>query len=380
MVSSLLPSPTKHLRPMHVETILHMKEGLGDTSYSQNSSLQRNSIETLKNIIINSALDVYISLSPEQFTLADLGCSSGPNTVTVAGEIIKKIGGICHKYSIPAPDFSVMLNDLPTNDFNTVFVNSPEFIQSLKDFAEIDEWGHPTVFVAGVPGSFYGRLFPRRSVHFVSSCSSLHWLSKVPPGLFNDIGQPVNKGKMYISHTSPPEVAKAYYKQFQGDFSKFLKARSVEIVSGGRMVLAMLGRRTQDHSDPSTTLLWELLAQSFDLLVSHEIIDQEKLNSYNVPFYAPNIIEIEEEVRKEGSFAIDYIDTFETKLNASGDARKDGKVLSMAIRAIQESMLSHHFGGDIIDALFNNYTELLIRSMEREEIKSVQIGVVLRKL
>lgn len=142
-------------------------------------SEQRNSIETLKNIIINSALDVYISQSPEQFTLADLGCSSGPNTVTVAGEIIKKIGGLCHKFSIQAPDFSVMLNDLPTNDFNTVFVNVPQFVQSLKDYAEADEWGSPSVFVAGVPGSFYGRLFARRSVHFVCSCSSLHWLSKV---------------------------------------------------------------------------------------------------------------------------------------------------------------------------------------------------------
>jgi SAM dependent carboxyl methyltransferase len=80
------------------------------------------------------------------------------------------------------------------------------------------------------------------------------------PRLFDEIGKPINKAKMYISHTSPPEVAKAYYKQFQGDFIKFLKAGSTEIVCGGRMVLTMLGRRTQDHSDPSTSLLWELLA------------------------------------------------------------------------------------------------------------------------
>lgn len=111
-----------------------------------------------------------------------------------------------------------------------------------------------------------------------------------------------------------------------------------------------------------------------------EMIHQDKLDSYNVPFYTPNIIEIEEEVRKEGSFALEKIDIFETNLNASGDARKDGRVLSMAIRAIQESMLSHHFGGEIIDALFNNYSELLIQSMEREAIRSVQIGVVLTKL
>jgi microcystin-dependent protein len=61
----------------------------------------------------------------------------------------------------------------------------------------------------------------------------------------------------------------------------------------------------------------------------------------------PNNPEIEEEeVCKEGTFAIECIDIFETNLNPSGDARKDGRALAMAIRAIQESMLGHHFGGD----------------------------------
>jgi hypothetical protein len=43
-------------------------------------------------------------------------------------------------------------------------------------------------------------------------------------------------------------------------------------------------------------------------------------------------------------------------------------------------MLSHHFGPDIVDALFHRYTELVTESMEREEVKSVQIGVVLTRM
>ena len=34
-------------------------------------------------------------------------------------------------------------------------------------------------FVAGVPGSFYGRLFPRNSLHFAHSSYCLMWLSQV---------------------------------------------------------------------------------------------------------------------------------------------------------------------------------------------------------
>ncbi|KAF0916787.1 hypothetical protein E2562_011618 [Oryza meyeriana var. granulata] len=42
MASSLLCSDK--LPFMNVETILHMKEGLGETSYAQNSSLQASSL------------------------------------------------------------------------------------------------------------------------------------------------------------------------------------------------------------------------------------------------------------------------------------------------------------------------------------------------
>lgn len=110
------------------------------------------------------------------------------------------------------------------------------------------------------------------------------------------------------------------------------------------------------------------------------LVEQEKVDAYNVPFYAPSIQEMEEEVRREGSFRLDHVQTYEINLSSSGDAKEDGRTVSMAIRAIQESMLSHHFGADIVDALFHRYTELVTESMEREDVKSVQIGVVLTKL
>ncbi|RLM93336.1 salicylate carboxymethyltransferase-like [Panicum miliaceum] len=312
MASSLLHCSDK-LPFMDVEAILHMKEGLGETSYAQNSSLQA---------------------------------------------IVGSIGRVCgRRSSQPPPEFSVLLNDLPTNDFNTIFFSLPEFTDRLKAAAGTDEWGRPMMFLSGVPGSFYGRLFPRRSVHFICSCSSLHWLSQVPPGLFDEAGRP-----------------------FQRDFGLFLKSRAAEVVPGGRMVLAMLGRQTEGYIDRRTTFLWELLSESFAALVSQGLVEQDKVDAYNVPFYAPSIGEVEEEVRREGSFRLDCVQTYEISLSSSGDAKEDGRTVSMAIRAIQESMLSHHFGPDVVDALFHRYTELVTESMEREEVKSVQIGVVLTRL
>ncbi|CAL4961878.1 unnamed protein product [Urochloa decumbens] len=390
MASSLLHCSDK-LPFMDVETILHMKEGLGETSYAQNSSLQKRGMDTLKSLITNAATDVYMSQMPERFTVADLGCSSGPNALCLVEAIVGSIGRVCsrrppHSHQ-PPPEFSVLLNDLPTNDFNTIFFSLPEFTDRLKAAAAgtstgtDDDRSRPMVFLSGVPGSFYGRLFPRNSVHFICSCSSLHWLSQVPPGLFDDAtGEPINKGKMYISSTSPLAVPVAYHRQFQRDFGLFLRSRAAEVVAGGRMVLAMLGRQTDGYFDRRTTFLWELLSESFAALVSQGMVEQEKVDAYNVPFYAPSVKEVEEEVRREGSFRMDYVQTYEINLSSSGDAKEDGQTVSMAIRAIQESMLSHHFGPEIVDALFHRYTDLVTESMEREEVKSVQIGVVLTRL
>ncbi|XP_073108614.1 probable methyltransferase TCM_000336 [Elaeis guineensis] len=377
MRSSRLLSSSK-IAAMDVGSILHMKEGLGETSYARNSSLQKKSMDALKHIIVHSAVNVYISKTPTSFSMADLGCSSGPNALCMAGDIIEAIDEKCSKLSQQTPEISVFLNDLPMNDFNAIFANFPEFFKKLKTHASRERDIHPFVFLAGVPGSFYGRLFLNNSLHFIYSCLSLHWLSQVPPGLFNNEREPINKGKMYISHTSPPAVAIAYFNQFQKDFTCFLKSRSAELVCGGQMVLAMLGRKSQDHNDKSTTFLWEVLAQSFALMVSQKIVNEEKVDAYNVPFYAPSTKEIEDEVQKEGSFIIDHIQTYEFN-TSSGDATKDGRITSLAIRAIQESMICYHFGGEIIDTLFETYGRLLSESMKKEEIKGVHLVVVLRK-
>lgn len=77
-------------------------------------------------------------------------------------------------------------------------------------------------------------------------------------------GLETNKRNIYIASTSPPGIVKAYYQQFQNDFSKFLIHRAEELVPEGRMVLTLLGRRSED----AVSYIWELLAMALSEMVS----------------------------------------------------------------------------------------------------------------
>ncbi|KAJ6805770.1 salicylate carboxymethyltransferase-like [Iris pallida] len=336
---------------MDMVRIFHMAQGLGETSYAQNSRLHKEVIESVMDITLSSAMEACADV--ETVSIADLGCSSGRNTLSVVESIIRAVCERRREATQQLPEFMVFLNDLSSNDFNALFSLVPEFVHNLK--AEHDDSGGILVSVAGAPGSFYGRLFPSSSLHFIASFTSLHWLSQVPAGLLNK-GEPINKGNVYMSPASPPSVATRYFEQFQEDFSMFLRSRSQELVVGGRMVLSMLGRRSHDiHKKINEFPLYEALSKSLSIFVSQELEDQ---------------------VYREGSFTINsmkqyYKDwMFENAPN----------MLSKTFRAANESLICHHFGEEIIEPLFETHTQVLYeRLMAGEDIGLCQITVVLCK-
>ena len=91
------------------------------------------------------------------------------------------------------------------------------------------------------------------------------WRSKVPEELAR--GTVLNEGNIYIWEATPPSVVKLYRKQFQEDFSLFLKLRHKELASNGQMVLAFLGRKNQDVLRGEVSYMWGLLAQALQSLV-----------------------------------------------------------------------------------------------------------------
>ncbi|KAK8596717.1 hypothetical protein V6N12_065197 [Hibiscus sabdariffa] len=347
---------------MQIMQALDMNKGNGDTSYAKTPRF-------------SNVVDL------ESMGIADLGCSSGPNTLSVISEIMDTVEAANRRLGRRlVSELRVFLNDLYSNDFNEVFMSLPAFYNRLKEEKGI---GFGSVFVSGVPGSFYGRLFPTNSLHFVHSSSSLHWLSQVPAGLDSKALKCVNKGKLFISKSSPQIVMDAYSLQFRNDFSLFIRSRSQELVPGGRLVLSFLGRKSADATTQDSCYHWELLAQAIMSLAREGRIEEEKVDSFNAPYYAPCTEEIKEEIQKEGSFTIDGLEAFEidwdggvvTDIHTPQGKQLVGQRVAKTIRAVVESMLESHFGiePDVMDELFIRYADIVGTHLSQSRTKYINL-------
>ncbi|KAI7744325.1 hypothetical protein M8C21_032741 [Ambrosia artemisiifolia] len=368
---------------MSLVNILHMNFGNGESSYANNSSLQETGIRQampflkhlIKGLANHSAFD-------ECFTVADLGCSSGKNTLSVASNIIDIVHEVCQENDRKAPQFQVCLNDLFGNDFNTVFKLLPDFYAKLKN-DKGESFG--PCFVSAIPGSFYGRLFPDHSLHLVHSANSIHWLSQVPQGLES------NGSNIFMAKTSPPNVFQAYKNQFHTDFTKFLQMRSEELVRGGSMIITIIARNVVDPTTGECFPLFGLLGQSLVDIMKEGLVRESDINSFNVPLYFPCEDEVRNVVGCERSFSLESIEVFKHNWNVAEDtdirnmndsnelSQVHTKKISRQFRAILEPLLISHFGNSIIDMLFKMFEKHVAEYLSKKKHSGCFLTVSLIK-
>ncbi|KAM6581593.1 hypothetical protein CsatA_005367 [Cannabis sativa] len=378
---------------MKVEQVFPMNSGIGKASYANNSSLQKTVISKVKASVEESALEIYCNKLPKCMRIADLGCSSGPNALTVTSYILDVIMAqmISTNKNKPFTTFQVFLNDLPGNDFNTVFNQwLPTFHEKFLKINNNEKLGDkPLCFVMAMPGSFYERLFPNDFIHFFHSSYSLHWLSKVPKGLVSERGEAHNKGNIYITKTSPEVVVKAYLAQFEEDFRTFLRCRSEEIVVGGCMVLTMLGSIISN--DPKH--LMEIMGRAFNDMVSEGIIEEKSVDDFNMPVYCPTAKEVTKIIEDEGSFKLkklqvhqlpwdtgfNYDNNIDVNVNDDDDKYNRGKYVSDYMRAVMEPICEKQFGESVMDDYFDRFTHKIIESMAKENWQYINLVISLTK-
>ncbi|KOM49141.1 hypothetical protein LR48_Vigan07g284500 [Vigna angularis] len=361
-------------KEMETLELFHMNKGAGETSYAMNSSVQNTIISCAEAWRKKAIVQILCTSWPEKMGIAEMGCSSGPNALRVISEIVDGVYATTRLLERPPPELVVHLNDLFANDFNNIFASLPSFYRKQRQ-EKGTRFG--SCFVSAVPGTFYGRLFPAKSLHFV------------PGGLEDGSGRALNKGKMYISKSSPQCVLDAYSQQFQNDFSSFIASRSHEMVTGGRMVLSFMGRTTMDPTSDHSCYQWELLARSLMTMVSQGLLEEEKVDSFDAPYYAPCMEEVKKVIEKEGSFMVEEHDAYEIEWDGGMELQSDskgrpflsrGERVSRTLRAVLESMLESHFGPHIMDELFRRFGEHVEEHLSNTDTKYINLVVSLVKL
>ncbi|KAM5578247.1 loganic acid O-methyltransferase-like [Rosa sericea] len=329
-----------------------MKGGDGPNSYAKNSSYQKGvagAAQEVVNMAIAEKLDIdNITLSNSNtFSIADLGCSVGPNTFSAVGNIIEAVQ---LKYQSQGrlldsqiPQFQVFFNDHTPNDFNMLFKSLPPNRQ---------------YYAMGAPGSFYGRLFPKASVHFVHSSYAIHWLSRVPKQVLDKNSPAWNKGRIHYLN-STDAVVRAFEAQYAEDMACFLHARAQEIVCGGLMVLIIPGHiQDTNHSQSFRNMTYQLLGSCLMDLARKGVVSEEKVDSFNIPIYYMSPQELEASVERNGCFSIEGMENLR-KISKLGNVTESAQLIASHGRAVMEGLFRQQFGDEILDELFDLYRKKL---------------------
>ncbi|XP_057746111.1 S-adenosyl-L-methionine:benzoic acid/salicylic acid carboxyl methyltransferase 1-like [Arachis stenosperma] len=359
---------------MDTQQVLHMNDGNGETSYANNSKFQKKVMVIAKPILEESIKRLY-SVTPHPCCLkvADLGCSSGPNTLQVIYDIINIVDITTCNLNPKLPVFQFFLNDLFGNDFNTLFQSLSQFLKIIEE-KKTQKFG--PCFVYAAPGTFYSRLFPNNFLHLVHSSYTLHWLSQAP----KELG---NKENIHLTSTSPPEMHKAYREQFQKDFKLFLKLRSQELVPGGAMFLTLLGR----DKTPVMRKAWELISTTLNDMVLENLTEAIKLESFNLPLYDSTIEEAKEVIEEEGSFTLLRLEsvTLDWDAHINEDINDDNNELDLNVRAefiakyhraVLEPLLKAQFGEELMDQLFLRFKNKVVQWLMEVQVLELSTLII----
>ncbi|XP_024527498.1 gibberellic acid methyltransferase 2 [Selaginella moellendorffii] len=323
-----------------------MEGGVGISSYSRNSSNQGSAF-----LLIAPALRVAIAAhdfadhTAAPLRIADLGCAVGSNTITAVAFVIKAVRDKFKSSGLREPEVQALFSDLVSNDFNTLF-------QHLEgaDF-----------FVAGVPGSFYHRLFPSSSIHFSMCNVALQWLSKASERFLSHLFQ-----RPWLTEDLRPGTLEESLLEDQHQRLLERSRRKPTKISAATW-LVELKRLSLAASSPSS------LKRTNPLCFAQGLIDEETRDSFNIPAYHRTLDEIAKAVSDSGDvFTILQLEelkcpmptyaSVKAKVEAGGGKaptpQEYAGIETMAMKSTMKKQIEAHLKTpDLVEALFKRLEE-----------------------
>lgn len=119
------------------------------------------------------------------------------------------------------------------------------------------------------------------------------------------------------------------------------------------------------------------------------MIEEAKLDLFDLPIYHPTIEEVRQVIKSEGSFTLQTLKTFKTGYvdlqedNIAShvpDSKIKGEFLAKHIRAFFEPLLlAYSFGHNIMDEIFLRFSKLAAQLIELETYEVTNIVLIMTK-
>jgi hypothetical protein len=118
-------------------------------------------------------------------------------------------------------------------------------------------------------------------------------------------------------------------------------------------------------------------------------VEKEKMESFNMPLYAPSVDEVEAVIEQSGLYDVDHVELFQTNWDPEDDDTESDVVLDSvrssvsmirAQRAVIAPLLTHHFGfgEDVLDDLFEMYAQNVAEHLQKVKTKYAVILLSLK--
>jgi hypothetical protein len=117
------------------------------------------------------------------------------------------------------------------------------------------------------------------------------------------------------------------------------------------------------------------------------LVEKEKLDSFNLPFYGPSMDEVKAVVEQSEQFDMNHIKLFETNWDPYDDSEgndvhdtvQSGINVAKSLRAVMEPLFASHFGESVLDELFNKFAHNVAVDLEKQKTKYSVIALSLRR-
>ncbi len=354
----------------------------GGGYYDANSSAQRSALEAFLPWLEASIPGLVISSDCQTpIGILDVGSSEGGNAIYAMNRLISKLRS-CSSQSI-----WVFFNDLPTNDFNHLFLN----LSCDDDDLTLS---HINIFPGAISGTAFDRLVPDRTLHISTTFNAIGWLEKEPDSAIPHYILPMEPGLLaprdgvYVTESEQ----EPFRLQAANDLYRYYATRSQELVTGGKLLVQVFGR---NNCFSTSNGIYDVLSDAILDCVEGGLLPRKVYEDLIFPIYFRTIEELSAPIQTDEhlsqAFHLEKAESREVPVPFNLVFADTGDELTWArsycgfLRAFTETILASALPGNMsissaLDNIYGQVEQRLVSNPDRYEFHYISVGLLLTRL